>query len=86
MWFPPFRPKSRPFPIAPIPCSERLPDIEDSDSSGLCWWWRTDKENCECCWETLVWDFDVIHYNYVDGNRMYTHWLPYWAIPDLNPQ
>jgi hypothetical protein len=71
--------------IEPVPVSERLPEPEDCDAEGGCWWWHPDhKED----------DFDdgwiLLDPKWADGRRdsddslIYTHWLPANALP--NPE
>jgi len=68
--------------IEPVPVSERLPEPEDCDAEGGCWWWHPDhKED----------DFDdgwiLLNPTWADGRRdsddslIYTHWLPANALP-----
>jgi hypothetical protein len=68
--------------IQPVLVSERLPEPEDCDSEGGCWWWHPDhKED----------DFDdgwiLLNPKWADGRRdsddslIYTHWLPANTLP-----
>jgi hypothetical protein len=72
--------------IEPVPVSERLPEPEDCDAEGGCWWWHPDhKED----------DFDdgwiLLNPKWADGRRdsddslIYTHWLPANALPTPEP-
>jgi len=61
-----------------------LPKLSDANREGLCWWWRTDADNSktEGQWELLQFDFAVFSYNSRCDWYKYTHWAPYWAIPN----
>jgi hypothetical protein len=64
-------------PLTPISVSERLPEAEDCDAEGRCWWFMAAHRNgffrhsSTWCLATRVpEDFGI-----------WAHWLPYWAIP-----
>ena len=57
----------------PVPVAERLPEPEDCDARGWCWYWQPGEE----CWEmvpvvTGTWD-------------VWSHWLPHCALPIPTP-
>ena len=59
--------------IEPEPVAERLPEPEDCDARGWCWYWHPGEE----CWEmvpvvTGTWD-------------EWSHWLPHCALPIPTP-
>jgi hypothetical protein len=58
---------------APVPVSERLPEPEDCDAEGRCWWGIPQTSITQMHWiyrKKKRWD---------DGAT--THWLPHWALP-----
>jgi hypothetical protein len=58
--------------VEPIPMSERLPEAEDCDAEGRCWWWHPPTYAASTGWwsfEPWEWTEDV------------THWLPAHALP-----
>ena len=61
----------RPTP-QPIPVSE-LPGPKDCDAEGRCWWYGEGE--------------DMVGWTYQDSQGLSyyraTHWLPYWALPDV---
>ena len=72
----------RPTP-QPVPVSERLPEPNDCNDEGYCWWWRTDEVGE---WWEFLYLRDARDHNRRCGLARYTHWLPYHAIPNLpNP-
>jgi hypothetical protein len=59
--------------VVPVPVSERLPQSEDCDGEGRCWWFSP-----PACGPHKIrpcWTFDS---ETVEGD---THWLPHWALP-----
>jgi hypothetical protein len=54
--------------IEPVPVSERLPEPEDCDAKGRCWWWDADDD---------MWRLSE-HRPWL---LCWTHWLPHWALP-----
>ena len=67
----------------PVPVSERLPEPNDCNDEGYCWWWRTDEVGE---WWEFLYLRDARDHNRRCGLARYTHWLPYHAIPNLpNP-
>jgi hypothetical protein len=67
----------------PVPVSERLPEPNDCNDEGYCWWWRTDEADE---WWEFLYLRDARDHNRRCGLARYTHWLPYHAIPNLpNP-
>jgi hypothetical protein len=55
-----------------IPVSDRLPEAEDCDAEGRCWWWHPPTYAASTGWwsfEPWEWTEDV------------THWLPSHALP-----
>jgi hypothetical protein len=55
--------------IAPIPVSERLPEADDCDAEGQCWWWHPETDERVACW------------CYSRGNGTERHWLNATALP-----
>lgn len=53
--------------IEPVPIAERLPEPEDCDAEGKCWWSRHLNKDPS-------WDFNAREW-------FYTQWLPYHALP-----
>ena len=67
----------------PVPVSERLPEPNDCNDEGYCWWWRTDEVGE---WWEFLYLRDARDHNRRCGLARYTHWLPYHAITNLpNP-
>jgi len=66
--------------IKPVPVAERLPEAEDCDAEGLCWWWFADRaiagqpQNCG------RWHFTTSCASLV-RTRSLTHWLPHHSLP-----
>jgi hypothetical protein len=59
--------------IKPVPGAERLPEPEDCDARGWCWYWHPGEE----CWEMVP---------VVTGTLdEWTHWLPHHALPLPTP-
>lgn len=56
---------------APIPVSERLPEPEDCDAEGRCWWGDAGDDQFVPSWR-LCEQPDDTHFN---------HWLPAHALP-----
>jgi hypothetical protein len=61
------------FTIKPVPVAERLPEPEDCDAEGRCWWWIVDQPGelphwIYCQLEVLSW-------------TNFTAWLPHYALP-----
>lgn len=68
--------------LEPIPLAERLPTEADCDAEGLCWFWHSDHKEDEFGdgWMLLKPEWaDGLHDS--DDSPVYTHWLPYWALP-----
>jgi len=70
--------------IKPVPVAERLPEAEDCDAEGRCWWWFADRaiagqpQNCG------RWHFTTSCASLV-RTRSLTHWLPHHALPLPQP-
>jgi hypothetical protein len=58
--------------VVPVPVSERLPQSEDCDAEGVCWFWETGG----CWWKAYAEKITAPAYR-----DIYTHWLPYHALP-----
>jgi hypothetical protein len=54
----------------PISVNDRLPGPDDFDMDGRCWWFDSYYE---------MWKLDS-RWTYCNGELMYTHWLPHYAI------
>jgi hypothetical protein len=59
----------RPTP-QPVPVSERLPEPEDCDAEGRCWYGAPDRPGAVACWD--------LEYEPATDD---THWLPAHALP-----
>jgi hypothetical protein len=66
--------------IAPIPLSERLPEAEDCDAEGRCWFWEPD-----CDYNGLKWALVDRTYGCNTQESVFTHWLPAHALPLPSP-
>jgi len=55
--------------LSPIHVSDRLPNPEDCDAEGQCWWFYFKSESQ---WNQWV---------YSRGNEVASYWLPYHALP-----
>ena len=62
--------------IEPVPVSERLPEPEDCDAEGRCWWEFEGSDDYEPCWALRK-----MHGIPFDS----THWLPCHALPLPTP-
>jgi hypothetical protein len=65
--------------IKPVPVAERLPEAEDCDAEGKCWWFcpAAILPNGQCAYWCLA---------PADGARSwFTHWLPHHALPVPQP-
>lgn len=61
--------------IEPVPVSERLPEPEDCDGEGRCWFWADQLGDCDDDWGWKPLDRTY-------GPRWgASHWLPHWALP-----
>jgi hypothetical protein len=61
--------------ITPIPVSERLPEAEDCDAEGRCWWgFPTDSDDLDC-WVLIADPMDRAFTRHPDA------WLPATALP-----
>jgi hypothetical protein len=61
--------------IKPVPVAERLPEAEDCDAEGRCWWFcpAAILPSGQCAYWCLA---------PADGSRSwFTHWLPHHALP-----
>ena len=58
--------------VVPVAVSERLPQPEDCNAEGVCWFW----EPGGCWWEAYAEKITASAYR-----DTYTHWLPAHAIP-----
>ncbi len=58
----------------PVAVSERLPEPEDCDKHGRCWWFTPKEGNTEP-FRCADWSF------YAGWRQKYTHWLPANALP-----
>jgi len=64
-------------PPAPIPVSERLPEVEDCDEEGRCWWSKPRGYR----------GYNIVEHYWIYGDKECTrfaspaHWLPHWALP-----
>ena len=61
---------------APVPVSERLPQAEDCDAEGRCWWYRVEEDGVGEWFQRVPCQSaeDFILYRI-------THWLPFHALP-----
>jgi len=70
--------------IQPVPVSERLPDPEECDAEGGCWWWNPGYEEDDFIfpdgWILLNPKWAVGRRD-SDDSLIYTHWLPANALP-----
>jgi len=68
--------------IEPVPVAERLPEPEDCDEEGVCWWWHPDHRDEEFGdgWILLKSEWADGHHD-ADYSLIYTHWLPHWVLP-----
>jgi hypothetical protein len=66
--------------ITPIPVSERLPEEEDCDAEGRCWFWEPD-----CDYNGLKWALVDRAYGCNTQESVFTHWLPFHALPLPSP-
>jgi hypothetical protein len=69
-------PATQPVPapaLVPVPVSERLPQPEDCNGEGKCWWFSPPA--CGPHEIRPCWTFDL---ETLEGD---THWLPHWALP-----
>ena len=51
--------------IQPVPVAERLPEVEDCDADGFCWFW----------------DLEWSRWQPGEQDQSCTHWLPAHALP-----
>jgi hypothetical protein len=58
--------------IQPVAVAERLPEPEDCDEEGRCWWGFEGSDDYEPCWALRK-----MHGIPFDS----THWRPYHALP-----
>jgi len=59
--------------IKPVPVAERLPEAEDCDGCGNCWWFRPATRD------------DFPFWWFGGGDNVSTHWLPHHALPLPQP-
>jgi hypothetical protein len=68
--------------IEPVPVSERMPEPEDCDAEGGCWWWHPDHKE-----DDFIDGWILLDPKWAGSRRdsddslIYTHWLPHWALP-----
>ena len=55
--------------IKPVPVAERLPEAEDCDEEGQCWWYHPETFGLVASW------------CHSRGNGTERHWLPHHALP-----
>jgi hypothetical protein len=67
----------------PVPVSERLPGPEDCDAEGRCWWWHPAhiEDDFDNDWALLNHEWAGLVLRDSDDSLIYSHWLPYWALP-----
>jgi hypothetical protein len=67
--------------VTPIPVSERLPSLKRGDTDfspeGRIWWYKKPVHSYG------YWDYG--DRNCIDYIPYPTHWLPYWVMPDPDP-
>ena len=70
--------------VVPVPVSERLPGPEDCDAEGRCWLWERDCGYSGCKWalEDRTWSLSQSDQDL----SVYTHWLPFNALPLPAPE
>ena len=70
--------------IQPVPVSERLPDPEECDAEGGCWWWNPGYEEDDFIFPD---GWILLNPKWAGSRRdsddslIYTHWLPANALP-----
>ena len=68
----------RPPDVAPIPVSERLPELHELDRQGRCWAYRsTTHEPLGKAWILGT----PVSLQLTRPWCSFTHWLPYWSLP-----
>ena len=69
--------------IQPVPVSERLPEPEDCDAEGRCWWWHPAhiEDDFDNDWVLLNHEWAGLVLRDSDNSPIYTHWLPANALP-----
>lgn len=70
--------------LQPIPVSERLPEPEDCDGQGMCWWWHPSHRESDAPegWMQRPREWGFVRVRYIsDGALVCTHWLPAHALP-----
>ena len=69
--------------IQPVSVSERLPEPEDCDAEGRCWWWHPAhiEDDFDNDWVLLNHEWAGLVLRDSDNSPIYTHWLPANALP-----
>lgn len=68
----------RPADVAPIPVSERLPELHELDRQGRCWAYRsTTHEPLGKAWILGT----PVSLQLTRPWCSFTHWLPHWSLP-----
>jgi len=68
--------------IQPVPVSERLPDPEECDAEGGCWWWHPGHKE-----DDFIDGWILLNPKWAGSRRdsddslIYTHWLPANVLP-----
>jgi hypothetical protein len=62
----------------PIPVSERLPEPEDCDAEGFCWWFSAADPTVSTFGVAACW---VLRKHEPEDDDWRTHWLPATALP-----
>lgn len=71
-------PASQPESVAPIPVSERLPELHELDRQGRCWAYRsTTHEPLGRAWVLGT----PVSLQLTRPWCSFTHWLPHWSLP-----
>ena len=63
----------------PVAISERLPKPEDCDVEGRCWLWERDCGYSGCKWALVDRTWSLSQSD--EDLSVYTHWLPFHALP-----
>jgi len=69
--------------IQPVSVSERLPEPEDCDAEGRCWWWHPAhiEDDFDNDWVLLNHEWAGLVLRDSDNSPIYTHWLPANDLP-----